>query len=141
MAVSAIWLTVARVGVCTNGASASTYALCGGGQGEVYAYTPLNDTNKKVLLAIPPGGQTNSDYGISTGRGAWNFEPGVWTTVAERVKLNEIGQANGLILREGETSHIKGMHFQTFFGGHTSDWASPKDQYAWFADVSGVIIR
>ncbi|KIJ66172.1 polysaccharide lyase family 14 protein [Hydnomerulius pinastri MD-312] len=128
-----------------------------GGQGEVYAYTPLNDTNKKVLLAIPPGGQTNSDYGISTGRGAWNFEPGVWTTVAERVKLNEIGEANGevqlwingacvihargLILREDETSHIKGMHFQTFFGGHTSDWASPKDQYAWFADVSGVVIR
>ncbi|KIJ63460.1 hypothetical protein HYDPIDRAFT_112872, partial [Hydnomerulius pinastri MD-312] len=25
--------------------------------------------------------------------------------------------AKGLILREGEASHIKGMYFQTFFGG------------------------
>ena len=24
--------------------------------------------------------------------------------------------------------------------GHTEDWASPKDQRAWFADISGAII-
>ncbi|KAF9222314.1 polysaccharide lyase family 14 protein [Gyrodon lividus] len=128
-----------------------------GGQGEVYAYLPLNDTNKKALLAVPPGGQTNSDYGVSTGRGSWTFEPGVWTTIAERVRLNDVGKANGelqlwingicvihakgLSFREEEASHIKGMHFQTFFGGHTPDWASPKDQRAWFADVSGIIVR
>jgi hypothetical protein len=52
------------------------------------------------------------------------------------------------------------MHFQTFFGGanlaiakrlllhtdpsvtgHTAEWASPKDQRAWFSDISGVIIK
>jgi hypothetical protein len=50
------------------------------------------------------------------------------------------------------------MHFQTFFGGmllimqtvsslinllagHGEDWASPKDQRAWFADITGVIVR
>jgi hypothetical protein len=68
---------------------------------------------------------------------------------------------SGLMLREDEASHIKGMHFQTFFGGrhfirphrpfrvpmafifsgNKSDWASPKDQKAWFADVSGAIIQ
>ncbi|KIK80505.1 polysaccharide lyase family 14 protein [Paxillus rubicundulus Ve08.2h10] len=127
------------------------------GQGEVYAYLPLNDTNKEILLAVPPGGQTNSDYGVSTGKGSWTFERGVWITVAERVKLNDVGKANGelqlwingtcvihakgLTFREEEASHIKGMHFQTFFGGHTADWASPKDQRAWFADVSGVIVK
>ncbi|KAH7883456.1 polysaccharide lyase family 14 protein [Phlebopus sp. FC_14] len=127
------------------------------GLGEVYAYLPLNETNKKSLLAVPPRSTTNSDYGMSVGKGAWTFEPGVWTTIAERVKLNQVGQADGevqlwingvsvihakgLVLREDEASHIKGMHFQTFFGGHTPDWASPKDQRAWFADVSGVVIR
>ncbi|WVQ99507.1 hypothetical protein IAU59_006642 [Kwoniella sp. CBS 9459] len=27
-----------------------------------------------------------------------------------------------------------GLFFSTFFGGHTSDWASPKDQYTYFKD-------
>ncbi|KAK8864571.1 hypothetical protein IAR55_001821 [Kwoniella newhampshirensis] len=27
-----------------------------------------------------------------------------------------------------------GLFFSTFFGGHTDDWASPKDQYAYFRD-------
>ncbi|WVQ67295.1 uncharacterized protein L199_005490 [Kwoniella botswanensis] len=27
-----------------------------------------------------------------------------------------------------------GLFFSTFFGGHTSDWASPKDQYTYFRD-------
>ena len=27
-----------------------------------------------------------------------------------------------------------GLFFSTFFGGHTSDWASPKDQYSYFRD-------
>ncbi|KAI5987349.1 polysaccharide lyase family 14 protein [Pisolithus orientalis] len=127
------------------------------GMGELYAYTPLNETNKSALLAVPPFSKTNSDYGISVGKGAWTYEPGVWTTIAERVKLNTVGEANGevqvwingdcvihargLVLRVDEESHIKGMHFQTFFGGHTPDWASPKDQHAWFADVSGVIVH
>ncbi|EGN97512.1 polysaccharide lyase family 14 protein [Serpula lacrymans var. lacrymans S7.3] len=47
----------------------------------------------------------------------------------------------GLVMREDAASHIKGMHFQTFFGGHSIDWASPKDQRAWFADVSGAIMH
>ncbi|KAG6333135.1 hypothetical protein ID866_5949 [Astraeus odoratus] len=127
------------------------------GLGELYAYAPLNEINKRILLAVPPRSVANNDYGISVGRGSWKFEPGVWTTVAERVKLNSVGDANGevqvwingesiihahgLILRDEEVSHIKGMHFQTFFGGHTPDWAAPKDLYAWFADVSGVIVR
>ncbi|KAG0694767.1 polysaccharide lyase family 14 protein [Suillus ampliporus] len=127
------------------------------GKGEIYTYLPMNETNTNALLAVPPYSKVNPDHGISIGNGAWIFEPGVWTTIAERVKLNDIGRADGelqlwingvcvihakgLIFREDETSNIKGMHFQTFFGGHESDWASPKDQRAWFSDVSGAIIR
>ena len=36
---------------------------------------------------------------------------------------------------------IQGYQFQTFFGGSTSDYASPQDQKAWFADVSGAVIE
>lgn len=64
------------------------------GLGELYVYAPLNETNKKALLSVP-NSKANSDYGISVGLGAWTFEPGVWRTVAERVKLNTVGDANG----------------------------------------------
>lgn len=127
------------------------------GKGEIYAYLPMNETNSNALLAVPPYSKSNPDYGVSVGIGAWTFEPGVWTTIAQRVKLNDIGKADGelqlwingecvihakgLTFREDEASHIKGMHFQTFFGGHKSDWASPKDQRAWFSDISGAVIR
>ena len=129
----------------------STYYIRKDGLGELYVYAPLNETNKKVLLSAP-NSKMNSDYGVSVGLGAWTFEPGIWMTVAERVKLNTVGNANGgsvclmicreiltgrliqgeiqlwingvsvihvkgLILREETASHIKGMHFQTFFGG------------------------
>lgn len=127
------------------------------GKGEIYAYLPVNETNTNALLAVPPYSKANPDYGISVGIGAWTFESGVWTAIAQRVKLNDIGRADGelqlwingecvihakgLIFRGDECSHIKGMHFQTFFGGHESDWASPKDQRAWFSDISGAVIR
>ncbi|KAH8831804.1 hypothetical protein DL96DRAFT_1706217 [Flagelloscypha sp. PMI_526] len=35
-------------------------------------------------------------------------------------------------LRRGWTANRPIL--QTFFGGHTPDWASPTDQYAWFTD-------
>ncbi|KAA1476932.1 hypothetical protein DENSPDRAFT_867438 [Dentipellis sp. KUC8613] len=112
------------------------------GAGELYAYLPMNDTNTARLLAVPPFSHQNPDFGF---------------TIAIRAKMNDVGSANGevelwvdgksvisvdgLILREDAESQIKGMHFQTFFGGHSTDWASPKDQRAWFASVSGAVLR
>ena len=46
------------------------------------------------MLEIPLS-HKNPDFGFSVGRGAFSFPKGVWTTVAERVKLNTIGQADG----------------------------------------------
>lgn len=71
---------------------------------------------------------------------------------------NSVIDIDGLTLRDTEAGKIKGMHFQTFFGGtslkrflfplkikfllgHNKDWASPKDQRAWFADITGKIVR
>ncbi|EPQ55437.1 hypothetical protein GLOTRDRAFT_129709 [Gloeophyllum trabeum ATCC 11539] len=125
------------------------------GQGELYAYLPLTAPNAARMLAVP-GSRPNGDYGFSVGRGAFGFEGGRWTTVAQRVRLNDIGQENGevevyidgtsvisvqgLTLRDDAVSHVQGLHFQTFFGGSSPEWASPKDQRAWFAGVSGAIL-
>ncbi|KAJ7160157.1 polysaccharide lyase family 14 protein [Mycena filopes] len=128
------------------------------GLGELYMYIPLTETNRERLLAVPPSSKENTDYGFSVGRNAFNFDMaiGKWISLAFRVKLNAIGaedgelelwvdgksviNVTGLTLRDSDSARIKGAHFQTFFGGHQDDWASPKDQRAWFADVSGVVI-
>ncbi|VDB91484.1 unnamed protein product [Peniophora sp. CBMAI 1063] len=125
------------------------------GAGELYAYAPLTASNERAFLAVP-GTRVNNDYGISVGRGLFSFAAGTWTTVAIRVKLNAVGaedgqvelfidgrslfRVDGLTLREDASARIKGMHFQTFFGGSTPDWASPRDQRAWFAGVSGACV-
>ncbi|KAL7277514.1 hypothetical protein ACG7TL_008435 [Trametes sanguinea] len=130
------------------------------GVGELYAYVPQDARNSERLKEIPPRSIQHPDYGFSVGRGAWQFEPGRWIRVMERVKLNDVGQENGreievfidgksvilasgLVLRteEGREAHVQGLHFQTFFGGHTPDWASPKEQRAWFANISGAILK
>jgi len=126
---------------------------------ELYAYLPLVPQNTKQLSAAPPRSIENSDYGFSVGRGAFHLDCAVgdWVTIAFRIKLNDVGLNNGelqlwvdgisvinvdqLVLRESEESRIKGMHFQTFFGGHGNDWASPKDQRAWFSDVTAAVLR
>ena len=125
------------------------------GAGELYTYIPLSDSNSVAQLAVS-GTIANNDYGYSVGRGLFTWPTGEWITVVQRVKLNTVGQSNGEIkvwvngeekidltgisLRDSDSSTIQGMQFQTFFGGSTSDWASPKDQSAWFADVSGAVI-
>jgi len=86
----------------------------------------------------------------------WKFQPGHWTSLAIRVRLNDFGIQNGEIevfvdgrsvlladrvaICEEPTARIRAAHFQTFFGGHTQDWASPRDQRAWFASISGAVV-
>ncbi|KAF9523732.1 polysaccharide lyase family 14 protein [Crepidotus variabilis] len=129
------------------------------GVAELYTYLPLTSGNKDRQLLVPPRALENADYGFSVGRGAFNLDSAVksWVALAFRVKLNDVGVDNGEIelwfegksvvrlielqLRESEESKIRGMHFQTFFGGHTPDWASPKDQRARFTDITGAIIQ
>lgn len=65
--------------------------------GEIYAYLPLVKENTDVLCKVPPKSEQNPDYGFSIGRGAWRFEPGKWTVIAQRVKLNDAGEANGML--------------------------------------------
>lgn len=103
------------------------------GAGEFYTYLPPGfDANNK-LCDVPPFSECNPTYGASVGRGAFHFATGAWTTVAERVRLNDPGQSNGeiqlfvngrsvlevkgLVLRDSGAGRIRGIQAQTFFGG------------------------
>jgi len=129
------------------------------GRGELYTYLPPYTTpefaaNKKQCT-VAPMSDCNPTYGASVGRGAFVFEPGVWNQISERVRLNDAGQANGelemfyngqsvmkvtgLMLRDNDLGRIRGIQMETFFGGHTADFASPKDQSAYFSDFSVAI--
>ncbi|WVW86841.1 hypothetical protein I302_108896 [Kwoniella bestiolae CBS 10118] len=113
-------------------------------QGEIYDYLPVPYTN------------TDTGYGESIQRGAYDWATGRWTTVAMRVKLNDVGQANGeqelvvdghsvislkdVTFATSEGTKIYGIMAQTFFGGHTDDWASPNDQQIFFKDWSLAVL-
>jgi len=110
------------------------------GAGEFYTYLPPYTISKfavnKRVCSVPPFSECNPTYGASVGRGAFKFATGAWTTISERVRLNDAGKANGeielfvegksvisvngLILRDGSAGRIRGMQVQTFFGGRSN---------------------
>ena len=65
------------------------------GSGELYTYLPFDDVNASQLLKVPPKSYENPNYGFSVGRGAFYFAAGKPMTITERIKLNDIGLANG----------------------------------------------
>lgn len=101
------------------------------GAGELYAYLP-NVPENDVLLSVP-GTVKDNNFGWSIGRGAFAFVPGKWTVLAQRVKLNDFGAANGelelfvdgvsvicasgLVISQHVDTRLRGVQFQTFFGG------------------------
>ncbi|KAF7319461.1 hypothetical protein HMN09_00284700 [Mycena chlorophos] len=135
------------------------------GAGELYTYIPRNSSadgnhslfSSNAKICDLPHSVCNPTYGISIGRGQFNFTPGEWTTVSERVRLNTAGQADGemevfkngesvinatgLVIRGNDAGRIRGMHMETFFGGNTSEWATPTTQKAFFADFSMAILE
>ncbi|KAJ7577462.1 polysaccharide lyase family 14 protein [Mycena floridula] len=129
------------------------------GAGELYTYLPDYEVagfeaNKKVCN-VAPESDCNPTYGASVGRGSFKFATGAWTTVSQRVRLNDAGQANGqlqlfvngksvinvsgLKITDSSAGRLRGMQMQTFFGGSTFDFASPQDQDAYFSDFSVAI--
>jgi len=129
------------------------------GKGEFYTYLPPYTISEfaanKKQCKVAPESDCNPTYGASVGRGAFKFATGAWTTVSERVRLNDVGKANGelelfvngksvihvsgLILTDSSEGRIRGMQMQTFFGGSSEDFASPKDQDVFFADFSAAV--
>lgn len=80
------------------------------------------------------------------------FTKGRWYTITSHVELGTANQYNGvvttwidgaqvsrvsgLLLRTSSSVSIDKLLFETFFGGSTSDWAPPSDQYSYFDDIT-----
>lgn len=69
----------------------------GDGLGELYAYVPLSSSNAERLKRVPPKSIQHADYGFSVGRGAFRFPAAEWVAIAQRVKMNTVGRADGEI--------------------------------------------
>jgi hypothetical protein len=130
------------------------------GKGEFYTYLPPYTDSRfsanRKQCNVGPMSECNPTYGASVGRGAFTFATGKWNTVSERVKLNDVGKANGelelfvggksvikvdgLILRDSDKGRMRGIQMQTFFGGHDASYGSPKDQSLYFSDFSVAIL-
>ena len=84
----------------------------------------------------------------------WNnqqFSRGAWHHVQTYVKMNTPGQHDGIseswldgslayhnnqiLFRTVPTLHIDTFKFETFFGGSSSDFAPPKNEYAYFDSI------
>jgi hypothetical protein len=129
------------------------------GEGELYTYLPMVsgwEANQKQCK-VAPYSECNPTYGASVGRGSFKFARGAWTTVSQRVKLNDVGSNNGemelvvngksvinvsgLKFRDSSSGKFRGLQVQSFFGGSDSSWASPQDQDVHFADFSVAITK
>lgn len=62
---------------------------------------PPTEENTSTLLSVPPKSYGNFEYGFSVGRGSFDFFPGSWITIAQRVKLNDPGRSNGRFIDFG----------------------------------------
>lgn len=109
------------------------------GAGELYLYLPPYDDPRFAVnekLCSLTNSTCDDTFGISVNRGSYSFPAGQWTTVAERVKLNDVNEANGeielfvngesvikvtgIIIRDSSAGRIRGMQIQSFFGGESA---------------------
>lgn len=127
------------------------------GAGEFYTYLPPGASANQRLCSVKPSSHCNPEYGASVGTGAFRFPNGQWTTVSERVRLNDVGQSNGeielfvngksvikvdgLVLRTSGAGRLRGIQMQTFFGGSKPQFASTKDQDVYFSDFSVAVTQ
>ncbi|MBL8351851.1 MAG: hypothetical protein JNL87_16250 [Burkholderiaceae bacterium] len=111
------------------------YMWTGNFAASVYAYLP-----------------TTVKYGTPIGSRRIPLKRGNWVELIQEVKLNSIGyadghikvwadgvkvvEATGLTFRTSPGLKIDAVMFETFYGGHTAEWATPKDTELMFAEFS-----
>lgn len=144
-------LSAAQVEAVTT--NVSLFVLCGEAKARVNSTLVCSllclhqDFQAEVILAdlppsfkannrvcdVAPESDCNPEFGASVGRGAFNFQPGAWSTISMRVLLNDENNDNGEIelfsngksvisvdglrIRDGGAGLFRGLMMQTFFGG------------------------
>lgn len=116
------------------------------GDTEVYAYAPITIDSQVAQLQDT---YVNPKFGTSLMRGRSRLVRGTVNTLTLYVKLSDPDKENGIIriVVNGEmhelknvklrlTSELKltGVYFSTFFGGGSSDYSTPREQYLVFSD-------
>lgn len=118
-----------------------------GGGGYAYLYLPKTAPHIPEFCQLTgyPGCTQEFGYGLA---GFKYFDKDRWVKIREEIKLNTPGVPNGvlkisidgvqkfsydkIIFRLTNNVPINGIVFETFFGGNTPDWATPREQYVYF---------
>jgi len=131
------------------------------GKGELYLYIPpsLNRANLCGKTGTSKCGAADAGvtYGATVGTGNFYFKAGDWTAIRQVIHLNTPGKTDGwakvyvngasdpaidiegISYGDNDQNYFYGQEMQTFFGGHSTEWASPQAQDIWFADFTLVV--
>lgn len=149
----------------TDGCFSTRYMWREYGHGELYLYFDhsvqkggfdswKNDQDSGISILASDDG-----YGTSIRTTNFKFKHGNWHTLTQQVHLNSLNshgynhdgfirvELNGpygttsftlknMVLRTGSTTHIDGVYFSTFFGGHDRHWASQEETYTMYRHFS-----
>jgi len=117
---------------------------------ETYVYLPYDLTQDPSYEKIP-GIIRNKEYGDSLWRGELTFKYKAWNDVSIHVIMNTVGVNDGLLevtingvtrsfnklgWRQHDNYKVSFIDFETFFGGSTTDWATPIDTYTLFRNIN-----
>ncbi|KAI8917648.1 hypothetical protein DFJ77DRAFT_423492, partial [Powellomyces hirtus] len=127
-----------------------------GGLGEFYPHVEPGIQNRQMACEVGPKSICPDDItkDVSIGRGAWVFPRGRWFNLQQRIIMNSWDPVTGAPLRDGRATvwaegrqvidvkqmvwaidpgvKFEGIQFETFFGGHTNKWCTPRDQMMYF---------
>ncbi|KAL4075319.1 polysaccharide lyase family 14 protein [Scleroderma yunnanense] len=110
------------------------------GTGEMYTYLPLY-TNPQFSANHVYQHIRLNDVGVANGELDIRVTRLRVLTLELYTAGRSIIKVTGLILRDREEGRIRGIQMQTFFGGSEADFASPRDQDAYFSDFTVAIIE
>ncbi|KAJ3212652.1 hypothetical protein HDU67_003680 [Dinochytrium kinnereticum] len=143
---------------CSGGDSATDcfsarFMWRSGGLGETYMY--VNQDAQVRNLCRPPllvrNTICNPEYGISVDRGGFKFVKGSWNHIRQTIRLNSFSSSNrpvedgtltvfhnnnlsfslnNVVFRLKPSVSFIGIDIETFFGGATREYASPKNQFS-----------
>lgn len=122
---------------------------------DVEAYVYLPNYKQDSSYSDIPNLVKNNVYGDSLWRGIFKFNKTEWNSVEMRIKMNSIDinnipEYNGeleitinnvtqsfkkMIWRKESSYNLNAIVFETFFGGSTSEWATPNDTFVTFRNV------
>lgn len=117
------------------------------GNGYPYLYIPKDAPHLTEFCSYTQYKDCKRDYAFAFNQTKY-FEKDKWIRVKEKITLNTVGKANGVlqvwidgikkvyynkvIFRTLSSVAISGFQIETFFGGSTSDWATDTTTYVLF---------